>query len=525
MFTTSARGRRRSRGWLAAGALALATGTAGALVAASPAQAAAGDAQSGTLSWTVLSSWNNYITSVAWSPQGSITAVAPATTSFQFPVASGSVTSTTAADVKTGGGVHWVLEAHGIDLAFNDLEVVVDGTHADIYGDVDAVFTASFGSFQPGTYHASDVKIATSDSASISNDGANATITATGVTSTQAAADAGFPYAAGTALESLNLSVALEGASTPTPTPQITLSKSVADSTGDTIHVTGTGFTATLNATSPPLAGHPAGFYVAFGKYTDPWKPSEGAPSGNRKNGANGTAVKWVVPQESYDYAAANYPSLLSQFVILQPDGSFSLDLSVAEAAGSFTADTAGTYGIYTYQTGGGINAAIETFTPISFVTPNSQQIVAEVPAQPGGEFNWTVPSAPVNLGAFVNGGAFLTATGAINTVTVTDTRTNQGNAWSVTGKVGNFTGTAGSIDGKYLGWAPTASGAGAVAGGEVENGYESGNGLKAGGTLANAANGHESGNASLGAGLTLKIPANTAAGTYTATLTLTALS
>ena len=77
---------------------------------------------------------------------------------------------------------------------------------------------------------------------------------------------------------------------------------------------------------------------------------------------------------------------------------------------------------------------------------------------------------------------------------------------------MGDFTG---GVSGKYLGWAPkvTAAGAGATAGAVVASGIETGNGLKTSSQLGFAAAGHAKGAGSLGADLDLRLPAETAAG------------
>jgi hypothetical protein len=156
-----------------------------------------------------------------------------------------------------------------------------------------------------------------------------------------------------------------------------------------------------------------------------------------------------------------------------------------------------------------------------------SESITATVPRQtPAGTFTWTIDGTDraVTLSQATNQGAYLESTGALLPVTVTDTR-SAGPAWSVAGQVGDF--NQGALSGKYLGWSPqvTTDGAGAVAGTAVAPGLTSGNGLTDASTLASARDGHDAGSATIGAGLDLRIPASTPAGTYTATLTLTALS
>ena len=155
-----------------------------------------------------------------------------------------------------------------------------------------------------------------------------------------------------------------------------------------------------------------------------------------------------------------------------------------------------------------------------------TESVTATIPAGPG-EFSWVIDDADhgVALGEAADKGTYWEATGDLKPVKVTDTRAGSP-AWSVSGQVGDFTG-GGGLDGKYLGWTPkvTSAGAGAVAGPLVASGFASGNGLKDSAVLGSAPDGHTTGSGSLGAGLDLRIPAETDPGNYTATLTLTALS
>ncbi|MEV4515528.1 adenylyl cyclase [Dactylosporangium sp. NPDC049525] len=154
----------------------------------------------------------------------------------------------------------------------------------------------------------------------------------------------------------------------------------------------------------------------------------------------------------------------------------------------------------------------------------DQQTITATIPEAPG-EFSWTIDATDhsVTLSNAANMGTFLQSTGQLKPVKVTDTRAG-GPAWSLSGQVGDFTG---GLSGKYLGWTPSVivAGAGAVAGGAVASGFDSGNGLTDASVLGSAIDGHGKGTATLGGGLDLRVPAETAAGTYTTTLTLTALS
>lgn len=116
-----------------------------------------------------------------------------------------------------------------------------------------------------------------------------------------------------------------------------------------------------------------------------------------------------------------------------------------------------------------------------------------------------------------------LVANGALPTVTVSDLRAADP-GWSVSGQIGDFTGTAGTVDGKYLGWKPkvvtVSTGQRVTPGAAVA----AGTGLKSAAALATAGSGAGRGTATLGADLELRLPTTTAPGDYSATLTLTAI-
>lgn len=140
------------------------------------------------------------------------------------------------------------------------------------------------------------------------------------------------------------------------------------------------------------------------------------------------------------------------------------------------------------------------------------------------GEFLWSIDGdRAVDLGEVTDEGAFLQATGAIDPISVTDARTG-GPEWSISGQVSDFTG---GLSGGYLGWTPQVltAGAGATAGEVVPSGIDGGDGLSQPSVLAAAPAGHDGGTAALGADLDLRLPAGTEEGSYTATLTITALS
>jgi hypothetical protein len=150
-----------------------------------------------------------------------------------------------------------------------------------------------------------------------------------------------------------------------------------------------------------------------------------------------------------------------------------------------------------------------------------SEPLAVTVPAS--GAFTFTVATGTVNLA--VSGA---NATGALNPVTVSDTR-NTVPGWSVSGQSADFAGSgtaAGStISGNQLGWAPTDTslGTGATLGGTVAP-ASPGLGTTAA-VLAQAHAGSGAGTSALGANLTLAIPATALAGPYASSLTLTAVT
>ena len=137
-----------------------------------------------------------------------------------------------------------------------------------------------------------------------------------------------------------------------------------------------------------------------------------------------------------------------------------------------------------------------------------------------------TLPSPVLNVN-----GDLLTTAGAINPVTLTDTRAgNPG--WSVSGQVSDFSdGGTHSINGQNLGWTPNVvdksvaqtvtAGSPVAAASGVAPGDPGTAGLKSSRSLAT---GTGLGTAHFGADLSLNAPTSTVAGTYTATLTLTAI-
>jgi surface-anchored protein len=122
-------------------------------------------------------------------------------------------------------------------------------------------------------------------------------------------------------------------------------------------------------------------------------------------------------------------------------------------------------------------------------------------------------------------------STGALRPVTVTDTRASQP-GWTASGQVADGFQTSGgtTFAGGYLGWTPSVTTQGnrqGVVAGPVAHPYgtvQPHTGLGGSAVLASAPGGKGLGTAQLDATLKLSVPTDTAAGTYTGTLTLTAI-
>lgn len=169
-----------------------------------------------------------------------------------------------------------------------------------------------------------------------------------------------------------------------------------------------------------------------------------------------------------------------------------------------------------------GISAVVPQGPPP--VLEDGEEEVEENPDPlPEDAFIWTIDasSGQISLGLVPGTGEYRFA-GELRGVQVIDTRSSAP-GWSVSGQVGDF---SGGVPGRYLGWTPRilTEGAGALPGESVISGFLAGNGLSNPSLLASAPKGHPIGSATVGADLDLRLPTATPAGTYTATLTLTAL-
>lgn len=158
---------------------------------------------------------------------------------------------------------------------------------------------------------------------------------------------------------------------------------------------------------------------------------------------------------------------------------------------------------------------------------------VPETPEECAGEIAWEIAAGSdglVTMSEAALGGDHLLSTGAIDPITISDSRTGDGAecypAFAVSGQVTDFAGPEGaSIPGANLGWTPNASAAFITAGSAVTSGYNgAGPGLSQPSTLATVGGG-QTGTGDAGADLELKAPVESEPGDYEATLTLTGLT
>ncbi|MFY1634949.1 Ig-like domain-containing protein [Solwaraspora sp. WMMB335] len=164
------------------------------------------------------------------------------------------------------------------------------------------------------------------------------------------------------------------------------------------------------------------------------------------------------------------------------------------------------------------------TITPSGGGQTGGQTLNITIPdGTGGGSLVMAVGTDPVTLRQ-VSSGA-LEFSGDLSPITVTDSRGDLA-GWDVTGSTSDFTGGGNTIDGAALGWTPQVltqnPASDVVAGSAVA---PNGPGLKLAATLASAAAGKGAGASILGGTLDLLPPAQTPAGDYTATLTVTLMS
>ncbi len=375
----------------------------GAVLSATNARAATANVVAGSLTWGVKSSFVTYIEGPIAGGEVTLSdgLIANENGTFTFPNAAGTADSATGAmDLGFDGAIQFTGHDLGngplLDATLSNVRVVVTGTSAVLIADV---VSKSLESAEAVEYP--DLEVATLNFAGVVPSFANGALTFANVpaslTEDGVPAFADF-YPAGTALDAVTITMTLAApsptatATTPTattttspttaptstpttaptstpttvppspttvPQPRVTLSKTVVNPAGDTITVTGVQFYPELVlGTRPPLAGQPAGTYIAFGAFAENWKPSAGAPSSSRPTFAEGGLI-WAVP-------AASRPIVgMDTSVTLNPDGTFTAVIKVKKDYTGALAN--GRYGIYTYPGSGTTQPLYETFTPITF--------------------------------------------------------------------------------------------------------------------------------------------------------------
>jgi chitinase len=199
--------------------------------------------------------------------------------------------------------------------------------------------------------------------------------------------------------------------------------------------------------------------------------------------------------------------------------------------------------GTHTYASTGSFALTIATVDPdpinsrmvngqagVGNALPVQQTITAKVA---GGPLTLSVPdNSPVDIGLITLNGADQIVDGALNPVTVIDSRGTNG-GWSLTGQVTDFQGSAsGIIPAVDLGWHPTAS----VATGNLNLVHNNpttpvviagrpltpGAGLSTAHSLCSSSPGASTGRFTCGGALHLGVPFDTPVGSYSAVLTIT---
>jgi phosphate ABC transporter phosphate-binding protein len=197
----------------------------------------------------------------------------------------------------------------------------------------------------------------------------------------------------------------------------------------------------------------------------------------------------------------------------------------VATTTTTFTAaGTDALSAVYTPSDPTAFAASTGTLTLSVGPPPTSGVIPLAATDPPTGSFTLTVDTSDI-VTLTVSGSG---ATAATTPITVSDTR-NTYPGWAVSGQASDFTGSGtasgGSIAGDQLGWTPTATalGSGVTLGPAVTPASPGLDTTPA--ILASADAGSGYGISTLGADLTLAIPAAAAAGPYSGSLTVTAIT
>ncbi|RYV49984.1 Ig-like domain-containing protein [Pengzhenrongella frigida] len=220
---------------------------------------------------------------------------------------------------------------------------------------------------------------------------------------------------------------------------------------------------------------------------------------------------------------------------------------SVAVAAGSASYTvTAPSIGNHTFTASfvptdpaafGASDSASQTFTvgaaPVGTSNITVTLLVPAAPVVTSGSLTISAPAAPTVAltGARDSGNTRVTATAALPSLTVSDTRSDDIlTSWQVNVQASDFTSTGGTVGAKYLGWTPSStktpdagSPLNVQSGPEVLSFLDSGTSAGLGASqLLGKSTVSGRGTSALGAALNLAIPPTTAEGSYTSTITVT---
>jgi len=538
---------------------------------ATPASAAPVNVTGGTVSWGIRSSFQNYIQGPG--AAGAITTGGGVTYAgaldnpqpFVFPVSSGSHESPNTV-ANTGGSVFFSGHEGILEVNFSDVRVSITGTTGAIV--VDATSRPNGATPQPAVTY-DDVTFATLDLSAVTPTATSTSYVATNVPAKLTAA--GVPilanfYAANSDLDLVSLDLTLE--EPPPPPPTDTLTWKVSDQAWSN-----SGGLTQLKAGVAPAVVDAANGFVFPATGTSTYDPA----TGEAHAAFSGALQLGNTSQGGYKIQIAN-PE-----ITIDADGAGTLEgdpqycASTAACAAGWTSGNDLTIVRFDVQDDGGVvtdtgNRYTLTITP-PWATANpansfDSELIDFLPASLQGHFKNTgaaadsfkpaapltvtfayTPPPPVGVSDSVDitttvepgtlaisiagdtavlptpalnpAGTWLTTSGALPAVTVADTRaTDPG--WNVSAQLTDFGGPT-PFAGSNLGWVPsvgtTTPGQAVTAGGTVAPGTG-----VSGKTLASATSGHGLGTAILNAALNLRVPTNTTEGTYTATLTLTAI-
>ena len=235
-------------------------------------------------------------------------------------------------------------------------------------------------------------------------------------------------------------------------------------------------------------------------------------------------SLSWTAPATPgvTDYRVTYTPAGGSAATVLTGSTGVTYELSSLTNGTQYTITIAAQYGAGNFT----VESNAINVTPTAAVVGDSFTVVV-----PNGSLALTTAATgAINLGTAVldNTARFWESTGALSAITIRDTRSTA-TQWSISIVSGNFTSGANSFTGANLGVTPTltsqTSDTAPTPGSVVAPRGGSGNaGLSTSRTFASSAANANLGEAVLGGNLKLSVPTSQAPGTYTGTLTITAL-